>query len=49
VCCVDENKEMLDLNKTKFKGNANVKWFCNSAEKLPLKIIILTITQLVLV
>ena len=37
VCCVDENKGMLDLNKRKFKGNANVKWFCNSAEKLPFK------------
>ena len=37
VCCVDENKEMLDLNKRKFKVNANVKWFCNSAEKLPFK------------
>jgi len=37
VCCVDENKAMLDLNKRKFKVNANVKWFCNSAEKLPFK------------
>ncbi len=37
VYCVDENKGMLDLNKRKFKGNANVKWFCNSAEKLPFK------------
>ena len=37
VCCVDENKGMLDLNKRKFKVNANVKWFCNSAEKLPFK------------
>jgi len=37
VCCVDENKEMLDLNKRKFKVNANIKWFCNSAEKLPFK------------
>ena len=37
VCCVDENKAMLDLNKRKFKGNDNVKWFCNSAEKLPFK------------
>ena len=37
VCCVDKNKGMLDLNKTKFKGNDNVKWFCNSAEKLPFK------------
>ena len=35
VCCVDENKEMLNLNKKKIKKNANVKWFCNSAEKLP--------------
>ena len=37
VCCVDENKEMLDLNKKKLNGNVNVKWFCNSAEKLPFK------------
>jgi len=37
VCCVDENKEMLDLNKKKLKKNANVKWFTNSAEKLPFK------------
>ena len=37
VCCVDENKEMLDLNKKKIKGKADVKWFCNSAEKLPFK------------
>ena len=37
VCCVDENKAMLDLNKRKFKVNTNVKWFCNSAEKLPFK------------
>ena len=35
VCCVDENKEMLNLNKKKIKKKANVKWFCNSAEKLP--------------
>ena len=37
VYCVDENRGMLDLNKKKFKGNDNVKWFCNSAEKLPFK------------
>ena len=37
VCCVDENKGMLDLNKRKFKGSVKVKWFCNSAEKLPFK------------
>ena len=35
VCCVDENKEMLNLNKKKFKEKVNVKWFCNNAEKLP--------------
>ena len=37
VCCVDENKGILNLNKKKFKRNVNVKWFCNSAEKLPFK------------
>ena len=37
VCCVDENKEMLNINKGKLKRNSNVKWFCNSAEKLPFK------------
>ena len=37
VCCVDENKSMLDLNRRKFKVDDNIKWFCNSAEKLPFK------------
>jgi len=37
VCCVDENKSMLDLNKKKLKSNNNVKWFCSSAENLPFK------------
>ena len=37
VCCVDENKSMLDLNKKKLKTNNNVKWFCCSAENLPFK------------
>ena len=37
VCCVDKNKGMLDLSKNKFKGKKNLKWFCNSAEKLPFK------------
>ena len=37
VCCVDDNKEMLDLNKKKIEKNASVKWFYNSAEKLPFK------------
>ena len=37
VTCVDESQEMLDLNKKKFQGSVNVKWFCNDAEKLPFK------------
>ena len=37
VCCLDENKGMLDLNKKRFKKSAKVKWFCSSAEKLPFK------------
>ena len=35
VYCLDENKEMLDLNKKKLKEISNIKWFCNNAEKLP--------------
>ena len=35
--CVDENNEMLNLNKRKLKKNLQVKWFCNNAEKLPFK------------
>ena len=37
VCCVDENKKMLDLSKKKFSQTAKIKWFCNRAEKLPFK------------
>ena len=37
VCCVDENQEMLNLNKIKLKKNSKVRWFCNRAEKLPFK------------
>ena len=37
VCCVDENKNMLNLSKKKFIGNTNIKWFCNKAEELPFK------------
>jgi len=37
VHCVDENKEMLEINKRKLKNNNNVKWFCNDAEELPFK------------
>jgi len=35
VFCVDENQDMLKLNKKKFIKNSNIKWFCNNAEKLP--------------
>ncbi len=35
--CLDENKEMLEINKKKFKNKSTVKWFCNNAEKLPFK------------
>ena len=37
VCCVDESKEMLNINREKLKGDINVKWFCSSAEELPFK------------
>jgi demethylmenaquinone methyltransferase / 2-methoxy-6-polyprenyl-1,4-benzoquinol methylase len=37
VNCVDENSDMLNLNKKKIVKNNNVKWFCNNAEKLPFK------------
>ena len=35
--CVDENKEMFEINKKKLNKNSNIKWFCNDAEKLPFK------------
>ena len=35
--CLDENKDMLKINKKKFNNNTRVKWFCNNAEKLPFK------------
>tara|TARA_Y100000590_G_C15485008_1_gene925449 strand:+ start:36 stop:740 length:705 start_codon:yes stop_codon:yes gene_type:complete len=37
VFCIDQDKEMLNLNKKKLKKNNNVKWICSSAEKLPFK------------
>ena len=37
VCCVDESKDMLNINREKLKRNTNVKWFCSNAEKLPFK------------
>ena len=35
VCCVDENKNMLELSKKKFTKTSKVEWYCNNAEKLP--------------
>jgi len=37
VSCVDENIEMLNLNKKKFHKTYSINWFCNNAEKLPFK------------
>ena len=37
VYCVDQNKEMLNLNKKKNNNNIHIKWFSNKAEKLPFK------------
>ena len=37
VCCVDENKGMLEISKKKLNKSNNIKWYCNNAEKLPFK------------
>ncbi len=37
VYCLDENPEMLDLSKKKFKNKKKIKWYCGNAEKLPFK------------
>ena len=37
VFCVDENENMLKLNKKRFHKNSKIKWFCKNAEKLPFK------------
>tara|TARA_B110000438_G_scaffold200213_1_gene191771 strand:+ start:211 stop:915 length:705 start_codon:yes stop_codon:yes gene_type:complete len=37
VCCVDENKGMLELNKKKLEQKNNILWFNDNAEKLPFK------------
>jgi len=36
-CCVEPNKEMLEMGKKKLKTLTNIKWYLNSAEKLPFK------------
>ena len=35
VSCVDENKDMLEINKKKNFKDCKIKWFCNNAENLP--------------
>tara|TARA_Y100001960_G_scaffold143116_1_gene151601 strand:- start:1019 stop:1726 length:708 start_codon:yes stop_codon:yes gene_type:complete len=37
VCCVDENKGMLEISKKKFNKKDKIKWYFSSAEKLPFK------------
>ena len=36
-CCVEPNKGMLDKGREKLKSFSNIKWYLNSAEKLPFK------------
>ena len=36
-CCVEPNKGMLETGKKKLKHLTNIKWYLNSAEKLPFK------------
>ena len=37
VICVDENANMLKLNKKRFSKSSRIKWICENAEKLPFK------------
>tara|TARA_B100001123_G_scaffold407980_1_gene500734 strand:- start:153 stop:857 length:705 start_codon:yes stop_codon:yes gene_type:complete len=37
VFCVDENRDMLNISKKKFKETNNIEWHCAKAEKLPFK------------
>jgi len=36
-CCVEPNKEMFETGKKKLKSFTNIKWYFNSAERLPFK------------
>jgi len=36
-CCVEPNKGMFEMGKEKLKYFSNIKWYLNSAEKLPFK------------
>jgi len=35
LCCVEPNRGMLQVGKEKLKSLTNIKWYLNSAEKLP--------------
>ena len=35
VYCVEPNKDMFEIGKRKLKKYSNIKWYLNSAEKLP--------------
>jgi len=37
VCCLDENKDMLELSRKKISQTNNIRWYCNNAEKIPFK------------
>jgi len=37
IYCVEPNKGMFDTGKNKLKSFSNIKWYLNSAEKLPFK------------
>jgi len=37
VCCVDENKGMLEINRKKFTKTSKVEWCCSNAERLPFR------------
>ena len=36
-CCVEPNEKMFNTGKEKLKSLTNIKWYLNSAEKLPFK------------
>ena len=36
-CCVEPNKNMFEAGKQKLKFYSNIKWYLNSAERLPFK------------
>ena len=36
-CCVEPNKEMFETGRKKLKSFTNIKWYLDSAERLPFK------------